>query len=122
MPIKVDPGAATFDSDIFVMRMPDFDGGLIDEPTMANITNSQAYIDDDPNWSPDGQKIVFTRHRVNDNHLNSTTAEICVLTLETGRLNATWATTAKRSGLRSGPRTVRGSRTCAGAAFKREPR
>jgi TolB protein len=84
LPIKVDPGAATFDSDIFVMRVPDLDGDLIDEPTMANITNTQAYIDDDPNWSPDGQKIVFTRHGVNDNHLNSITAEICVLNLGTG--------------------------------------
>ena len=83
-PIKIDPGAATFDSDIFVMQMPDLDGGLIDERTMVNITNSQAYIDDDPNWSPDGQKIVFTRHEVNDDQLNSITAEICVLNLETG--------------------------------------
>jgi Tol biopolymer transport system component len=83
-PIKVDPGAATFDSDIFVMRIPDLDGNFIAEPTMTNITNSQAYIDDDPNWSPDGQKIVFTRHHVNDNQLNSITAEICVLNLETG--------------------------------------
>ena len=85
-PIKVDPGAATFDSDIFVMRIPDLDGNFIAELTMTNITNSQAYIDDDPNWSPDGQKIVFTRHHVNDNQLNSITAEICVLNLETGEV------------------------------------
>jgi TolB protein len=84
LPIKDDPGAATIDSDIFVMRVPDLDGDLIDEPTITNITNSQAYVDDDPNWSPDGQKIVFTRHGVNDDHMNSTTAEICVLNLETG--------------------------------------
>ena len=83
-PIKVDPGAATIDSDIFVMRVPDLDGDLIDEPPMTNITNSHAYIDDDPNWSSDGKKIVFTRHGVNDDHMNSTTAEICMLTLETG--------------------------------------
>ena len=81
LPIKVDPGAATTDSDIFVMRVPDLDSDVIDESTMTNITNSEAYIDDDADWSPDGQKIVYTRHGVNDNHMNSTTAEVCVLTL-----------------------------------------
>lgn len=80
-PIKDDPGAATTDSDIFIMRVPDLDFDVIDQSTITNITNSEAYIDDDADWSPDGQKIVFTRHGVNDNHLNSTTAEICVLTL-----------------------------------------
>jgi Tol biopolymer transport system component len=82
--IKIDPGAATFDSDIFVMRVPDLDSDFTGESTLTNITNSQAYIDDDPDWSPDGQKIVFTRHHVNDNHMNSVTAEICVLNVETG--------------------------------------
>jgi TolB protein len=81
LPIKVDPGAATTDSDIFVMRVPDLDSDVIDESMMTNITNSETYIDDDPDWSPDGQKIVFTRHEVNDDPINSTTAEICVLTL-----------------------------------------
>jgi hypothetical protein len=79
----VDPGAATFDSDIFVMRVPDLDGPPI-EPAMANITNSEACIDDDPDWSPDGLQISFTRHGVDDNHLDSTTAETCVLNLKRG--------------------------------------
>ena len=39
-----------------------------------------------PDWSPDGQKIVFTRHSVNDDHNNSVTAEIYVLNLETGNV------------------------------------
>jgi Tol biopolymer transport system component len=62
------------------MRVPD-DDGPIEEP--INITNSPGQIDDDPDWSPDGQKIVFTSHPVTDNANNSIHAEIYVLTLET---------------------------------------
>jgi len=80
-PIKQDPGAATWDSDIFIMRVPDDNDDVIDAP--INITNTPLYIEDDANWSPDGNKIVFTRHDVTDNPGNSPTAEICVLTLET---------------------------------------
>ena len=80
-PIKVDPGAATWDSDIFIMRVPDDEDGVIEAP--INITNSPLYIEDDPDWSPDGAKLVFTRHAVTDNPINSATAEVCVLTLET---------------------------------------
>jgi len=80
-PIKIDPGAATWDSDIFIMRVPD-DGDDFVEPPI-NITNTPLYIEDDADWSPDGTKIAFTRHAVIDNPLNSVTTEICVLTLET---------------------------------------
>jgi Tol biopolymer transport system component len=31
-----------------------------------NITNNPAAIDDDPDWSPQGQKIVFTSHPATD--------------------------------------------------------
>jgi Tol biopolymer transport system component len=48
LPIKTDPGAATFDSDIFIMN--------VDDLSPINITNSMLYIDDDPDWSPDGQR------------------------------------------------------------------
>jgi TolB protein len=82
LPIKSDPGAATADSDIFIMRVPDLDGDVIEEP--INITNTLLFIEDDADWSPDGQKIVFTRHVVDDNPINSATAEIWVLNLETG--------------------------------------
>ena len=81
LPIKPDPGAATTDSDIFIMRVPDLDDDVIEEPT--NITNTPGYIEDDADWSPDGEKIVFTRHLVGDNPINSNTAEICKLTPET---------------------------------------
>jgi len=58
LPINPTPGAATTDSKIFVLRLPDDDEPM-EEP--INITNSEGQIDDDPDWSPDGKKIVFTR-------------------------------------------------------------
>src|SRR6266702_1867243 len=45
----------------------------------TNLTKSPEAIDDDPDWSPDGAKIVFTSHAVTDNQLNSITAEIYVI-------------------------------------------
>jgi Tol biopolymer transport system component len=74
-PIKADPGAATFDSDIFVANLDDLLQGVSGR---KNITNSPEWIDDDPDWSPVDDRIVFTRHAVTDNHQNSTTAEIWV--------------------------------------------
>jgi Tol biopolymer transport system component len=56
LPIRIDPGAPTADSDIFIMRVPDFDGDVIEES--INITNTSRYIEEDADWSPDGQKIV----------------------------------------------------------------
>lgn len=81
-PIRIDPGAATWDSDIFVMRVPDSDDLVIEAP--INITNTLNYIESDADWSPDGQKILFTRHStVTTNTNNFPDAEICVLDLET---------------------------------------
>ena len=73
LPIKPDPGAATFDSDIFVENVDD---ALMGVAGRRNVTHSPDAIDDDPDWSPDGQRIVFTSHSVNDNPVNSVTAEI----------------------------------------------
>jgi TolB protein len=78
-PIKPDPGAATNDSDIFVMDVGDF---LKNRATPKNITNSPAAIDDDPDWSPKGQKIVFTSHAVTDNPTDSSTTEIYLIDLD----------------------------------------
>jgi hypothetical protein len=81
-PIRIDPGAATWDSDIFIMRMPDNDDGLIEAP--INVTNTESYIESDADWSPNGQKIVFTRHSAGTSNPNNfPDAEICVLDLET---------------------------------------
>jgi Tol biopolymer transport system component len=76
LPIKPDPGAATSDSDIFVMNVDD---SLDGSPEPVNITNSPLAIDDDPDWSPNGQTIIFTTHLASDNPINSVTAEIVAI-------------------------------------------
>jgi TolB protein len=75
-PINFLPGAATTDSDIFVMNINDF---LKKRVRPTNITNNPAAIDDDPDWSPKGQKIIFTSHAVTDNADNHVTAELYVI-------------------------------------------
>jgi TolB protein len=73
LPIKRDPGAATSDSDIFVLEG---DAGLRSHRAPRNVTNDPTRIDDDPDWSPDGKTIVFTSHAVTDDPANSATTEI----------------------------------------------
>ena len=51
------------DSDIFVVNVDDLISGA-EQPT--NITNSPTKIDDDADWSLDGQKLVFTKRDVTD--------------------------------------------------------
>jgi TolB protein len=84
-----DLGAPTTDSDIFVARVCDLVAGL--PPT--NITNSPDEIDDDPSWSPDGQKILWTAHDPNvPNYdpLVRPSQEIYVMNADgTGRVNLT---------------------------------
>jgi TolB protein len=72
-PIRTDPGSATTDSDIFVANVDDLLAGTA-APT--NITTSEGVIDDDPDWSPDGQSIVYTAHPANDDPRFSNEAEI----------------------------------------------
>ena len=120
LPIKPDPGAATFDSDIFVAKVKD----LLKGKHPKNVTNSPDFIDDDPDWSPNGKKIAFTRHSVNDSHTNSTTAEIYVLNVKTGKLKQltsneeeerapAWSPDGKRIAYmcRRGPLNAQGLRT-----------
>ena len=64
LPIRPDPGAPTTDSDIFVARV----GDLLEHGAMTrkNITNTPDQIEEDADWSPVAQKIVFTRDPVTD--------------------------------------------------------
>lgn len=94
-PIKIDPGAATIDSDIFVVNIDDL---LELGAQPQNITNDAAAVDDDPDWSPDGLKIAFTSHLVVDDHANSTTAEIYVMNPDgSGRQQLTFNTEEERA-------------------------
>ena len=70
------PGAAAADSDLFVLHVNDF---LRRGALPKNITNNPAAIDDDPDWSPDGRRIVFTSHAAADDHNNAVTTEIYML-------------------------------------------
>src|SRR5687768_2296785 len=76
-PIRADPGAPAFDSDIFVVNVDDL---LENGEAPRNLTNNGAlFVEDDANWSPDGTKIAYTRHPHNDSHTNSVRAEICMI-------------------------------------------
>jgi TolB protein len=75
LPNRMDPGAPPADSDIFILNVDDVATG---RQSPINLTNSEMLIEDDPHWSPDGQRIVYTAHFVNDDPVVSTTAEVFV--------------------------------------------
>jgi Tol biopolymer transport system component len=80
LPINNTPGAATEDSDVFVVDVDD----LLEHRTPPrNLTNDPTTVDDDPDWSPDGNWIVYTSHDATQRPvppmpLDYTTAEIYV--------------------------------------------
>ncbi|MDP9203588.1 MAG: hypothetical protein M3P26_16925 [Gemmatimonadota bacterium] len=102
-PIKPDPGAATIDSDIFVLNVSFANSArrnvqgkthgkdlLNGVEAATNITNNPLAVDDDPDWSPNGDTILFTSHLLTDSHSNSVTAEIYKINADgTGLLQLT---------------------------------
>jgi Tol biopolymer transport system component len=74
LPINPFPGAPTSDSAVFVANV----GDLLDGGTSRQLTQPPAgQVDDDSDWSPAGDRIVFIRKdRVNPDPNNPTTAEI----------------------------------------------
>jgi TolB protein len=103
LPLKIDPGSATSDSDIFVINVDDcLDlleitgdletgqdpcGSIKRNLTNTNTTtdppcdpNAPYAVEDDADWSPDWKQIVFTSHLCTDGIArSSSTTEIYVM-------------------------------------------
>jgi TolB protein len=76
LPINPFPGSATDDSDIFTVNVDDL---LTNAAVPRNLTiNRTTTVDDDPNWSPDGERIVFTSY-VNSAPSTLTSSEIYIM-------------------------------------------
>ena len=76
LPINPFPGSATDDSDIFTVNVDDL---LNNAAVPRNLTiNRTSTVDDDPNWSPDGRRIVFTSY-VYDPSSTVTSGEIYIM-------------------------------------------
>jgi Tol biopolymer transport system component len=62
-PLRRLPGSPTTDSDLFVVNLDDRLAG-VEQP--RNVTNTVDKIDEDADWSPDGELLVYTAHNVGD--------------------------------------------------------
>jgi TolB protein len=72
-PIRNEPGAPASDSDIFTLNIDHYLDGTA---APINVTNTPDVIEDDADWSPDGQTLLFTAHATSDSPTNPTHAEI----------------------------------------------
>lgn len=72
-PIALFPGAATNDSDIFVLNV------MKKEAQPKNITKDPSAVDDDADWCPNENKIVFVSKDLKDNPTNAVSAEIYII-------------------------------------------
>ena len=94
LPVLGTPASATTDSDIFVVNVDDL---LENGAQPVNITN-HPNVDDDPDWSSDGRKIVFTSHGADDNHMNALSTEIYMMNPDgTERQQLTFNTEEERA-------------------------
>lgn len=99
---RPDPGTPMLDSDIFILNVDDCidysDECLAkekhDQPGvlpafMKNLTKAHGpatMIDEDPDWAPDGQSVVFTRHDGEAADHNNTHSELFLVNAVTGAL------------------------------------
>jgi TolB protein len=93
LPIRMDPGAPPTDSDVFILNV---NAAARGRQAPFNITNSETLIEDDPHWSPDGQRIVYIAQDVNDDPVVPTTAEVFVMNVH-GPVRLTFNTEDERA-------------------------